>query len=89
MSSPVVSRTLTIITVAFLTFDGAALAGLGLMTGRLFLVPVGLAFFIAAGLIVVYWRWHRRTLDEIGQERRALSEQARELRENLSGKRKV
>ena len=89
MSSPVVSRTLTIITVAFLTFDGAALAGLGLMTGRLVLVPVGLAFFIAAGLIVVYWRWHRRTLDEIGQERRALSEQARELRESLSGKGKA
>ena len=89
MSSPVVSRTLTIITVAFLTFDGAALAGLGLMTGRLVLVPVGLAFFIAAGLIVVYWRWQRRTLDEIGQERRALSEQARELRENLSGKRRA
>ena len=89
MSSPVVSRTLTIITVAFLTFDGAALAGLGLLTGRLVLVPVGLAFFVAAGLIVVYWRWHRRTLDEIGQERRALSEQARELRESLSGKRKA
>jgi uncharacterized iron-regulated membrane protein len=86
VGSPVVSRTLTIFTVAFLTFDGAALAGLGLMTGRLLLVPVGLAFFIAAGLIVVYWRRHRRTLEEIGSDRRALSEQARALRESVSRK---
>ena len=89
MSSLAVSRTLTIITVAFLTFDGAALAGLGFMTGRLVLVPVGLVFFIAAGLIVVYWRRHRRVLQEIGPERRALSEQARALRESVSGKRKA
>jgi hypothetical protein len=86
VTSPVVSRTLTIVTVAFLTFDGAALAGLGLMTGRLVLVPIGLVFFIAAGLIVIYWRWHLRTLEEIGTDRRELSEQARALRESVRGK---
>ncbi len=77
--SPVVSRTLTIIAVAFLTFDGAALAGLGLITGRILLVPVGVACFIGAGLILMYWRWHRQRLEEIAAARRLLSEEAREI----------
>ena len=87
--SPAVSRTLTLVAAAVLAFDGAALAGLGYMTGRAVLVPVGLAFFVASGLILLYWRWYRRKLDDILAVRRALSDEARALRESVSGKRKA
>ena len=84
--SPVVSRTLTLVAAAFLAFDGAALAGLGYMTGRGVLIPVGLAFFVASGLILLYWRWYRRRLDDISAARRALSEEAREMQRLLGEK---
>jgi len=87
--SPVVSRTLTLVAAAVLAFDGAALAGLGYMTGRAVLIPVGLAFFVASGLILLYWRWYRRQLDDILAVRRELSEEARALRESVSGKGKA
>jgi hypothetical protein len=87
--SPVVSRTLTLVAAAVLAFDGAALAGLGYMTGRGVLIPVGLAFFVASGLVLLYWRWYRRRLDDIAAARRVLSEEARALREIVSGKRKA
>ena len=74
-----VSRTLTIVAVAFLSFDGAALTGLGVITGRIVLILIGLACFTAAGLILLYWRWHRQKLDEIAAARRLLSEEAREI----------
>ena len=83
--SPVVSRSLTIIAIAALAFDGAALVALGLMAGRTVLVPVGLVFFFSSGLILLYWRWHQRRLSDIAAERRALSEEARKLRELVSG----
>lgn len=75
--SPALSRTLTAVAVGFLTFDGAALAGLGFLSGRMILVPVGAAFFVAAGVILLYWRSHRRSLQEIAAERAALGEEAR------------
>ena len=81
-----VSRTLTLVAAAVLAFDGAALAGLGYMTGRAVLVPVGLAFFVASGLILLYWRWYRRKLDDILAARRALSEEAREMQRLLREK---
>jgi hypothetical protein len=88
--SPAVGRTLTIVAVAVLAFDGAALAALGFMTGRTMLVPIGLVFFLSSGLIVIYWRWYRRKLDDISAARRGLSEEAREMqrltRESVSGR---
>jgi uncharacterized iron-regulated membrane protein len=84
--SPVVSRTLTIIAVAFLTFDGAALAGLGFLSGRMVLLPVGVAFFVAAAAILWYWRSHRRRLQEIAAERGAVAAEARELQRLLGKK---
>ncbi len=56
------------------------------MTGRMVLVPVGIAFFIAAGLVLLYWRWHRRRLDDISVTRRGLSEEAREMQRALREK---
>jgi hypothetical protein len=84
--SPAVGRTLTIIAIAVLAFDGAALAALGFMTGRTMLVPVGLVFFLSSGLIVLYWRWHRRRLQEIAEARRALAAEAREMQRLLGKK---
>ena len=81
-----VSRTLTLVAAAVLAFDGAALAGLGYLTGRGVLIPVGLAFFVASGLILLYWRWYRRRLDDISAVRRALSEEAREMQRLLREK---
>ena len=74
-----VNRTLTIAAVAFLTFDGAAIAVLGLITGRMTLVPVGLVFFASAGLVLVYWRSQQRRSQEIAAERKGLAELAREM----------
>lgn len=84
--SPVVSRTLTAVAIAFLTFDGAALVGLGFLTGRMILVPVGVAFFVAAAVILMYWRAHRRRLQEIAAARGELGEEARDI-QRLLGKR--
>jgi uncharacterized membrane protein len=84
--SPVVSRTLTVVAAAVLAFDGAALVGLGYMTGRAVLIPVGLVFFVSSGLILLYWRWYRRRLDDIVAARRALSEEAREMQRLLREK---
>ena len=81
-----VSRTLTLVAAAVLAFDGAALAGLGYMTGRGVLIPVGLVFFVSSGLILLYWRWYRRRLDDISAVRRALSEEAREMQRLLGKK---
>ena len=78
------SRTLTIVAIAFLTFDGAALTALGFLTGRVLLVPIGLAFFVAAGMILLYWRWYRRRRQEIANTRRAMSDELREIQRMLN-----
>lgn len=84
--TPVVGRTLTIIAIAVLAFDGAALAVLGFMTGRVMLVAIGVIFFLSSGLVVLYWRWHLRRLDDISAARRALAEEAREMQRLLGEK---
>jgi hypothetical protein len=84
--SPAVSRTLTLLAAAVLAFDGAALALLGFWSDRWVLVLVGLVFFISSGLVLLYWRWHRRRLAEIAAARRALGDEAREMRDLLGEK---
>lgn len=81
--SPLISRTLTFVAAAVLAFDGAALAALGFMSGRIVLGLVGVVFFISSGLVIVYWRWYRRRLADIAAARRALGEEARELQRAL------
>jgi membrane protein implicated in regulation of membrane protease activity len=83
--SPALSRTLTIIAAAVLAFDGAALTLMGWWGGRWMLALVGIVFFLSSGLVLLYWRWYRRRLDDITESRRALSEEARQMRE-LFGK---
>ena len=48
------------------------------------LVVLGVVCFASAGLVVLYWRWYRRRLDDIAQLRRGLAEETRELRRSLS-----
>jgi hypothetical protein len=81
--SPAASRTLTIIAAAVLAFDGAALTGIGWWSGRVLVALVGLVFFISSGLVLLYWRWHRRRLEDIAVARRSLSEEAREIQRFL------
>jgi uncharacterized membrane protein len=83
---PQFTRTLTVIAAAVLAFDGAALAGLGLWTHRLVLVPVGVVFFVSAGLVLLYFRWYRRRVEDIAVARRALADEAREMQRLTSEK---
>lgn len=77
---------LTVVAAAVLAFDGAALAIAGWWSGRLVLVLVGMVFFVSSGLVLIYWRWYRRQMDEIAADRRSLSEEAREMQRLLRRK---
>jgi Zn-dependent protease with chaperone function len=77
---------LTVVAAAFLAFDGAALALLGFWSDRLVLGLVGLVFFVSSGLVLLYWRWYRRRLDDIATASRALGDEAREMRDLLRKK---
>jgi len=70
---------LTIAAAVVLGFDGAALAGLGLWSGRAVLVLVGLVLFLSAGLVILSWRWYQHRLDQIALARRALGDEVREM----------
>lgn len=59
---------------------------MGYWAGRMVVVAIGAVFFLSSALIVLYWRWYRRTLDDIAATRRILSEEAREM-QRLLGKR--
>jgi uncharacterized membrane protein len=84
--SPQFHRRLTVIAAAVMAFDGAALVGLGAWSGRVVLIPVGVVFFVSSGLILLYWRWYRRRLDDISAARRALADEAREMQRLLREK---
>lgn len=47
------------------------------------LALLGLVFFASFGLILLYWRWYRRRLADIATARRALGDEAREMRRIL------
>jgi membrane protein implicated in regulation of membrane protease activity len=81
--SPAASRTLTLVAATVLGFDGAALIGLGLWSGRMMLALVGLVFFGSALLVLLSWRWYRRRLESIMAARRALGDEAREMQRSL------
>jgi membrane protein implicated in regulation of membrane protease activity len=83
--SPAISRTLTVVAAAVLAFDGAALALMGWWGGRLMLALVGIVVFLSSALVLLYWRWYRRRLDDIAESRRSLSEDAHQIRDLLRG----
>jgi hypothetical protein len=40
-------------------------------------------FFISSGLVLLYWRWYRRRLEDIAAARRVLADEAREMQRLL------
>jgi hypothetical protein len=85
-TSPLFSRTLTVIAAAVLAFDGAALAALGWWGRRPMLVLIGVVFFVSSGLVFLYWRWYQKRVSEIAKARRDLAEEAREIQRVLREK---
>ena len=83
---PGLSRLLTLLAGAVLAFDGTALALIGWWTGRVLLILLGLVCLVAALLVVFYWKWYQKRLEEIAGLRRGLAEESRELRRFLTGK---
>jgi hypothetical protein len=84
-ASPLALRWLTLFAAGFLAFDGAALLALGLWSGRTGILIVGAVLFVSSGLVLLVWRQHLRRLDEIGEARRELRDEAEELRRLLKG----
>jgi membrane protein implicated in regulation of membrane protease activity len=81
--SPLAFRSLTLVAAGFLAFDGAALAGLGIWSGRPAFLVTGVVLFLSSGLVLLVWRRHLRRLDEINEARRDLRDEAKELRRLL------
>ena len=81
--SPLAFRSLTLVAAGFLAFDGAALAGLGIGSGRDAFLVAGVVLFLSSGLVLLFWRRHLRRLDEIAEARRDLRHEAEELRRLL------
>jgi len=79
------NRGLTVAAAAFLALDGLTLVGAGIWMHQVLLALIGAALVVASGLVVVYWRWHRRQLEEIAEARRALRAEAEALRELIKG----
>ena len=83
--TPLALRWLTILAAGFLAFDGAALLALGAWSGRTGLLVVGAVLFVSSGMMLLLWRRHLHRLDEIGEARRELRDEAEELRRLLKG----
>jgi membrane protein implicated in regulation of membrane protease activity len=83
--SPLASRSLTLVAAGFLAFDGAALVGLGIWSGRGAFLVTGVVLFLSSGLVLLFWRRHLRRLDEIDEARQELRDEAEELRRLLRG----
>ena len=81
--SPLAFRTLTLLAAGFLAFDGAAMIGLGVWSGRRVLLLAGAVFFLSSGLVLLLWRRHLRRLGEVEEARRDLRGEAEELRRVL------
>ena len=74
---------MTFVASAFLGFDGAALVGFGLWSRHPLLALIGAALFVSSGLVLLYWRWYERQLEEIAEARRAVRDEANGMRELL------
>jgi hypothetical protein len=81
--SPGTNRTMTFLASAFLGFDGAALVGFGLWSRHPLVALIGAALFVSSGLVLLYWRWYERQLEEIAEARRAVRDEANAMRELL------
>ena len=83
--SPLAFRSLTLVAAGFLAFDGVALMGLGVWSGRRAFLVAGVVLILSSVLVLLFWRRHLRRLDEIAEARRELRDEAEELRRILRG----
>ena len=74
---------MTFLASGFLGFDGAALVGFGLWSRHPLVALIGGALFVSSGLVLLYWRWYERQLEEIAEARRAVRDEANAMRELL------
>ncbi len=81
--APPRGRALTYLAVGFLLLDGVLLALAGLWSGRPGLIVAGGLCGVLAGGVMLLWRRQQRLLAEMAEARRAVSAEARALRELL------
>jgi len=73
----------TLFAVGFLVLDGVLLLLAGLWGRRLGPAVGGIGCLAAAGLVHLYWRRHRRAVEELAHARRAVQDEVRALRDLL------
>jgi len=86
-SDPVVTsgigRLATGIAVVALLLNALLLGWAGLVAGRLVLVGAAVLSLVGAVVVILAWRRHLRTLDELTAARQELRDEARALRDLL------
>jgi beta-lactamase regulating signal transducer with metallopeptidase domain len=80
------SRTLTTFTIGFLLLDGLLLAYSGVALHRVMLVVWAGVCLVAAVLVVLGWRRHRRVMSELERARREMRAEADSIRQLLHRK---
>lgn len=76
-------RPLTLLAFGFLAIDAILLVLAGLWSDRFILVILGVVFAVAAFGVLLYWRAHKRQLDEIAKARADLKAEAEAMRDLL------
>jgi uncharacterized membrane protein YqjE len=82
-AAPVRGRIVTLVAVGFLVLDGVLLLIAALWARAPGPAIGGVVCLLAAGLVVILWRRHRRVVAELTEARRALGDEARALRDLL------
>jgi hypothetical protein len=80
------SRPLTLLAFGFLAIDAILLIFAGLWSDRVALVVLGVVFAVAALGVLLYWRAHKRQLEEISKARADLKAEAEAMRELIKKK---
>lgn len=75
----------TWIAVGVLVLNALLLGAAGLVAGRLVLVGAAVFALLGAVAVIVAWRRHLRTLEELSAAREALRDEALALRELVKG----
>ena len=80
------SRPLTLLAFGFLAIDAVLLMLAGLWSDRVVLVILGVVFAVAALGVLLYWRAHKKQIEEIAKARDDLKAEAEALRELIKKK---
>ncbi len=83
---PSASRPLTLLAFGFLAIDAVLLTLAGLWSDRVVLVVLGVVFAVAALAVLLYWRAHKKQIEEIAKARDDLRAEAEALRKLIKKK---